>query len=197
MVNEIENNIVRLAAQGDIDAFERIVLSYEKKVYNIAYQMFNNEQDAYDCSQEIFIKLYKNIHSFSFESSFSTWLHRLAVNTCIDSYRKKKRQNQNLESLDEPVETEETNRVQKQFADPSLTPEQKTVQNETVNEVRNAINHLKEEFKVIIILRDIRGHTYEEIAEILECNIGTVKSRIARARSSLKDIILKCREQKP
>lgn len=195
-MNDIENNIVRQAIQGDHDAFERLVLSYEKKIYNIAYQMFGNEQDAYDASQDIFIKLYKNISSFQFDSAFGTWLHRLAVNTCIDEYRKKKRHNQHNYSIDEKILTDGSDEIERQLPDRSLTPEAIILQQETVDEVQEAIQALKEDFKVVIILRDIRGHTYEEIALMIACELGTVKSRLARARTALKNIILENREQK-
>lgn len=197
MMNEIENRMVKKAINGDCDAFEQIVLTYEKKVYNIAYQMFNNEQDAYDVSQEIFIKLYKNISSFKFDSSFSTWLHRLAVNTCIDAYRKRKRQlSSQAYSIDEPVENDDSSHMERQFEDTSPGPEAIYIQNETVQEVQNAIQMLKEEFKSIIIMRDLQGHSYEELSEIFNCSLGTVKSRLARARTSLKNIILANGEQK-
>ncbi len=195
-MNEIENRIVREAQSGDVDAFERLVVDYEKKVYNIAYQMFNNEQDAYDASQEVFIKIYRNLKSFQFESGFGTWLHRLAVNTCIDLYRKKKRQFMNETAMDDPVQSDQDAPIQRQFQDEKLTPEQQVIQNETVSEVQRAIQELKDDYKMIIILRDIRGHSYEEITQMLECQMGTVKSRLARARSSLKEIIIKNRELK-
>ncbi|MBC7959541.1 MAG: sigma-70 family RNA polymerase sigma factor [Vallitaleaceae bacterium] len=195
-MNDLENKLVNRAIKGDSDAFEKIVLTYEKKVYNIAYQMFGNEQDAYDASQEVFIKLYKNIQSFKFDSSFATWLHRIAVNTCIDEYRKKKKHFQQAAySLDEPIENDFAT-VHRQIEDKALSPEQQVVQNETVGEVRQAIDLLKEEHKMILILRDIRGHSYEEICEMLDCSMGTVKSRLSRARISLKNIILESREQK-
>lgn len=195
-MNDIENEIVKKAIGGDRDAFERLVLSYEKKIFNIAYQILHNEQDAYDVSQDVFIKLYKNITSFAFDSAFGTWLHRLAVNTAIDAYRKKKRQQENVFSINENVTTEESDDLTVQIPDESLTPEAQVLRQETVMEVRSAIEELKEEFKVILVLRDIRGHTYEEISGILGCEIGTVKSRLARARNALKNIILVRREQK-
>lgn len=195
MTNDIESAWIKKAMSGDMEAFEKLVITYEKKVYSIAFNMFGNEHDAYDASQEVFIKLYKNIHSFKFDASFSTWLHRIAMNTCIDEYRKKKRHHQKAYSLDEPIDYED-GEIDRQIKDPSNTPEQYLVQKEQVDEVRKAINDLKEDHKVIIILRDIRGYSYEEISEILKCSVGTVKSRLSRARNALKDIILEQREHK-
>ncbi len=195
-MDDLERHLISKAISGDVDAFEKIVLTYEKKVYNIAYNMFTNEQDAYDASQEVFLKLYKNLHSFKFDSSFATWLHRIAVNTCIDEYRKKKKHLQQAAfSFDEPLENESSS-IKRQIKDDGLTPEEQIVKHETVSEVQRAIENLKEEHKTIIILRDIRGHSYEEVAEILACSVGTVKSRLSRARSALKQIILDMREQK-
>lgn len=186
--------VIRSAIKGDHQAFEQIVYTYEKKVYNIAYQMFGNSHDASDASQEVFIKIYQKLNQFKFDSAFSTWLHRISVNTCIDLYRKKKRQNKDSFSIDKDIATEESS-VSFELVDSGQTPEEQILQNEQVSEVREAIQELKEEQKTIIILRDIQGFSYEEIADILDCNIGTVKSRIARGRKSLKEIILKKREQ--
>ena len=195
MTNDIENAWVKQAMNGNIEAFEQLIYQYEKKVYSIAFNMFGNEHDAYDVSQEVFIKLYKNINSFKFDSSFSTWLHRITTNTCIDEYRKKKRHNQMAYSLDDPIDYE-GNEIDRQIKDSNHTPEESIVHKEQVNEVRKAILMLKEDHKMIIILRDIRGHSYEEIAQILKCSVGTVKSRLSRARNALKDIIIEQREHK-
>lgn len=195
-MNEYEEKLIKMAVKGDVNAFEKIVYTYEKKIYNIAYNMFTNEQDAYDATQEVFIKLYRNIHSFKFDSSFATWLHRIAVNTCIDEYRKKKKHiYQTAYSLDEPIENEDS-AVVREIKDQSKTPEDKIIQNETIEDVRKAISQLKEEYKSIIILRDLNGYSYEEIAKILDCSLGTIKSRLSRARNALKNKVLNIEEQK-
>jgi RNA polymerase sigma-70 factor (ECF subfamily) len=191
---DIQLSVIRNAIKGEENAFETIVYTFEKKVYNIAYQMFGNEHDAYDASQEVFIKIYQKINQFKFDSAFSTWLHRISVNTCIDLYRKKKRQNKNSFSLDKEITTKEST-ITFELKDDNLTPEENVIQNENVKEVRMAINKLSDEHKMIIILRDINQYNYNEIAEILDVNLGTVKSRLARGRKSLKEIILKKREQ--
>jgi len=195
VTNDIENAWVKKAMNDDMEAFEQLVYIYEKKVYSIALNMFGNEHDAYDVAQEVFIKLYKNIHSFKFDASFSTWLHRIVTNTCIDEYRKKKRHQQKAYSLDEPIDYE-GNEMDRQIKDTGQTPEEVIIHKEQVNEVRKAISLLKEDHKMIIILRDIRGHSYDEISEILKCSVGTVKSRLSRARNALKDIIIEQREHK-
>lgn len=193
MVNDMETKIIKKAAKGDKDAFEKLIIKYEKRVYNIAYQMFGNEHDAMDVAQDVFIKVYQSLHKFNNKSAFSTWLHRITVNTCIDAHRKRKKDKQ-VESIDETRENDD-GVLTKQYVDKGLTPEEAAIKKENIMMVREAIDSLKEDHKAIIILRDIKGYSYDEIADILEVSIGTVKSRIARARSQLKNSILEKREQ--
>ncbi|WP_244971252.1 RNA polymerase sigma factor [Vallitalea guaymasensis] len=193
MLHDMEKTIIKKAKKGDKDAFEKLIIKYEKRVYNIAYQMFGNEHDANDMAQEVFIKIYKSLDKFNFKSSFSTWIHRITVNTCIDEYRKKKKNNK-VESMDESMEQQD-GVIHKQFVDKGLTPEEKVIKNENILFIRESINELKEEHKMIIILRDIKGYSYDDIADILGISIGTVKSRISRARLSLKKIIIEKKEQ--
>lgn len=192
MSNELEYKLIRQAIDGDQHAFEQLIIPYEQKVYNIALQMFKNEHDAKDSAQEVFIKVYKNLVKFNFESAFGTWLHRLTMNTCIDEYRKRKRHMTHTTSM---ANSNDDDGPVRQFKDEKKTPEEQMIQNEVVAEVRTAMDHLKEEQKLLLIYRDIQGYTYDEIAEMLECNLGTIKSRISRARKALKEIIVKNREQ--
>ena len=189
-----EDKLIRDAAAGDAGAFEQLILPYEKKVYNIALQMFKNEQDAYDAAQEVLIKVYRNLGKFKFESAFSTWLHRLAMNTCIDEYRKRKRHMDHTMSMSPANEEEGPVRDLK---DHQPTPEEAVLKKEKVMEVREALAQMKEEQRIMIVYRDIQGFTYDEIAIMCECSLGTVKSRISRARKALKDIIVANREQIP
>jgi len=189
--NAFEYKLIKKAIDGDTSAFESLIIPYEKKVYNIALQMFKNEHDAYDAAQEVLIKVYKNLSKFKFESAFSTWLHRLAMNTCIDEYRKRKRHMTHTTSMDQ--NTNDDSKPVKQFEDHHPTPEQAVLSKERVQEVRDALDQMKEEQKLMIVYRDLQGMTYDEIATLCDCNLGTVKSRIARSRKSLKDIIVKTR----
>lgn len=193
MSNELEYKLIQRAIDGDQRAFEQLIIPYEKKVYNIALQMFKNEHDAYDGAQEILIKVYRNLSKFKFESAFGTWLHRLAMNTCIDEYRKRKRHMAHTMTMEQSSGDEDM--PARQFEDQGMGPEAQILQKEVVAEVRAAMDDMKEEQKLLLIYRDIQGHSYEEIAEMLECNLGTVKSRISRARRALKEIIVKKREQ--
>lgn len=183
--------LIQKAQKGDTNAFGTLVASYEKFIFNVACKMFSNSEDASDIAQEALIKAYKNIDKFDFNSSFSTWLYRITVNACIDEMRRRK----GRESISIDAEDEESG-LAVQIEDTSLGAEERVIQNETVSEVRAAIDKLSEEHKAVIILRDLQDMTYEQIAQTLDLSIGTVKSRLARARKSLKDIILKDREQK-
>ena len=183
--------LIQKAQKGDTNAFGTLVASYEKFIFNVACKMFSNSEDASDIAQEALIKAYKNIDKFDFNSSFSTWLYRITVNACIDEMRRRK----GRESISIDAEDEESG-LAVQIEDTSLGAEERVIQNETVSEVRTAIDKLSEEHKTVIILRDLQDMTYEQVAQTLDLSIGTVKSRLARARKSLKDIILKDREQK-
>lgn len=191
MENELENALIKKAKAGNMTAFERLIISYEQSVYNIAYRMFNNEEDAKDMSQEVFIKVYKNIAKFDENSKFYTWLHRITVNTCIDEIRRRKGKETN--SIDDIVEMDEGN-LKKQYQSDSKTPEDKLISKENIENIKAAISSLSENHKMLIILRDIQGLSYLEISEITGISLGTVKSRLARARVHLKDIIINSME---
>ena len=194
MNNEIDKSLIKKALNNDINAYEILILKYEKRVYNIAYKIFKNEQDAYDASQEVFIKLYKNLYKFDNKSSFGTWLYRMAINTCIDEYRKIKKYVEKKESIDEVVFVN-NDEIEKQYESRNLTPEEEYLKYELKQEIYSCLNNLKEEHKTIIILKDMESYTYEEIASIMSINIGTVKSKLSRARNALKDEILSSRNK--
>jgi len=184
--------LISKAKQGDMTAFEELILQHEKIVYNVALKMMNYSEDAKDISQEVFIKAYRSIANFDERSTFSTWIYRITVNTCIDEMRKRKGK-QNL-SLDNEIEDEEGTWKQ-EIADDSRTPEESLIQKEEKNEILMALEMISEDYKTVFILRDIRGLSYEEIAEITGLALGTVKSRISRARKHLKNEIINIRER--
>jgi RNA polymerase sigma-70 factor (ECF subfamily) len=187
-----ELELVERSKGGDLAAFEELVVMYQKQIYNLGYRMMGNEEDACDMAQEAFLKAFKSIRKFTGRSSFGTWVYRIAVNVCIDELRKRKRvklypvvHNDNPE-----------NGGGKLITDTGDLPEDRIERRETREQVQRAINRLAEEHRVIIILRDIQGKSYQEIADILNLNIGTVKSRISRARQSLKEELLRQGELK-
>ncbi|MGN0134200.1 MAG: sigma-70 family RNA polymerase sigma factor [Anaerotignum sp.] len=192
MTDHREKELIAKAKQGDMLAFEELILRHEKIVYNVALRMMNHSEDAKDISQEVFLKAYKNMKNFDERSMFSTWLYRITTNTCIDEMRKRK--GKQSYSLEEELENEEGS-MQRQIADEGETPEESLLREERKSELLQALDTLSEEHKAAVILRDIRGLSYEEVAEIVDLPMGTVKSRISRARNQLKNEILKIRER--
>lgn len=192
MTDQNEARLVKKAKQGDMRAFEELILQHEKIVYNVALRMMNHSEDAKDISQEVFLKAYRNIGNFDERSQFSTWIYRITANTCIDEMRKRK--GKQSFSLEEELENEEGS-MQRQVADEGETPEESMLREEQKSEILQALESLSPEHKAAVILRDIKGLSYEEITEILELTLGTVKSRISRGRNQLKQEILKLREQ--
>ena len=192
MTDQNEARLVKRAKQGDMHAFEELIIQHEKIVYNVALRMMNHSEDAKDISQEVFLKAYRNIGNFDERSQFSTWIYRITANTCIDEMRKRK--GRQSFSLEEELESEEGS-MQRQVADAGESPEESMLREEQKSEILQALESLSPEHKVAVILRDIKGLSYEEIAEILELTLGTVKSRISRGRNQLKQEILKLREQ--
>ena len=182
-MNDLEHKLLKKAAKGDILAFEKIITQYEKLIYNLAYRKMSNEEDAKDMAQEAIIKIYKNITKCEDFTNFKSWVCTITINTCIDELRKRK--NKLTESIDEMLTTE-NGEFEKQLKSSDLTPEESLIHSEMNDEIQSAIQKLSENHKNLIILRDIHGFTYQEIANITGDNLGTIKSRMARARENLK-----------
>lgn len=182
---ESELQLVQKALHGDNHAFEQLVQTYQNKVYALSFRYMGNEEDAYDMAQESFIKAYRSLRSFKGDSSFGTWIYRITTNVCLDEIRRRKRRIVPL-SLDEPVATLEGQEMEKEIADSSWAADHIYEQKEFSEYVQRLLDEMKPEHKTAIILRDIMEFSYEEIAAVLNCSIGTVKSRISRARSILQ-----------
>ena len=181
----LEEQLVKKSLQGDTVAFEELVFQYQNKIYALSYRYMGNEEDAYDMSQEAFLKAYRSLRSFKGDSSFGTWLYRVATNVCLDELRRRKRRIAAL-SLDEPLATREGDEVEKEIRDSALTPDLVYENKELATYIQNLLDQMKPEHKSAIVLRDVMDLTYEEMAEVLDCSIGTVKSRLSRARSALR-----------
>jgi RNA polymerase sigma-70 factor (ECF subfamily) len=181
VTRETEMQIVRRVLDGHTNDFEALVLENQKRVYNLALKMTGNTEDAYDISQEAFIKAYKALSSFRGESSFGVWIYRLTSNLCIDFLRReKKRKTSSLVYINNSDDEQEM-----EIPDLSSEPEaiyEKTELRQTINE---GLKSLPEDHRQVLILREISGLSYAEISETLQLEIGTVKSRIFRARSNL------------
>lgn len=184
--------LVHLAKKGDLYAFEQLLLRHEKIVYHIVLRMMGEGESVEDISQEVFLKVYRHLPQFDEKSAFSTWIYRIAVNTCIDEMRKRK--GKQVYSLEAEIEADD-NSYQRQFADGGETPEQSILRQELRQEVLSAMEELSPEHKAVVVLRDIQGFSYDEIAEMTGTTLGTVKSRLSRGRLHLKEQILKKRER--
>jgi RNA polymerase sigma-70 factor, ECF subfamily len=169
----------RHSTDKDPSEFHELLRKYQDRIYNLCRYMLGNRQDAQDAAQDAFLKAYKNLGDFRPEASLYSWLYRIAVNTCLD-YRKKT----SIKVLrDAPLSEEE----------PSGAPSaEATYESKRISEsVQSALQKLPKKLGPAIILREIEGLSYEEIAEVLRTSVGTVKSRISRAREELRRILLK------
>lgn len=181
MTREQEALIVQRVLDGDVNEYEKLVLEYQKNVYNLALRMTGNAEDAADMAQEAFIKAYNSLASYRGDSRFSVWLYRIVSNVCLDFLRaRKRRQTVSLSVVDD--EGEETELM---ISDESASPEKLMERSMTRDAVRRGLQELTPEYRQILILRELQGMSYDEIAETLGLESGTVKSRIFRARKKL------------
>ncbi|AHM55976.1 RNA polymerase, sigma-24 subunit, ECF subfamily [Peptoclostridium acidaminophilum DSM 3953] len=182
-INFDEMRLVRLSQEGDVDSFERLIESHKQRVYNIALRMVKNREDAFDVSQEVFIRVYKSIGKFGGKSSFSTWLYRITVNCCLDHLKKEGRYKYISDVGDDRMGT---GVIENLRADE--TPESVMENRIKQDEIKKALKLLDSDFRAAVVLRDIQGFSYDEISRITNANIGTVKSRISRGRRRLREI---------
>lgn len=185
-MGEDEKYLLKKAKHGDVEAFEKLIDSYQKKVFNIALRMLGNYDDAGDAAQEVFLRAYKSIKGFKEQSLFSTWIYTITKNVCLDELRKRK--GRKLVYIDEEIKVQD-NEVKMQIEDDTPTPDIEAEKNEIKQVIEESMKLLSEEHRMIIILRDMQGFSYEDISTILNCPEGTVKSRINRARQALKKIL--------
>lgn len=187
MTREQEYLIVQRVLEGDTNAFEELVLEYEKKVYSVALRMLNNSEDAADMTQEAFIKAYNSLSGFRGDSKFSVWLTRIVSNLCLDFMRSRNRR----PTVSLSMEDEDGEDVQLDIADSSQSPEELLERSLTRESVRRGLQSLPEDYREILLLREIQGLSYDEIAAALDIEVGTVKSRIFRGRKKLCDYLIK------
>ena len=182
-----EREIIDRVLDGDKDAFELLVLENQKNVYNLALKMTGDEEDALDISQEAFLRAYIKLKGFRGDSRFSVWLYRLVYNLCVDFIRKRPRdQVVSLTYKDADGETYDL-----EIPDERDVPEEAILKHEKSKDIAEGIGELVPKHREILVMREITGMSYDEIAVVLSINEGTVKSRLARARKNLADILLK------
>ncbi|MEN6372027.1 MAG: sigma-70 family RNA polymerase sigma factor [Armatimonadota bacterium] len=187
----LDNALIQRCKQGDIRAFNELVGRYEKRVFNFAYRMSGNYDDANDVSQEAFIRVFNAINTFRGDANFTTWLYRIVTNVYLDE-RKKQKSHMHT-SLEDYIELEE-NTVTRQIEDGNPTPDRVVEAGERNDLLNNAIQQLPEYQKIMVILYHTQNKSYDEIAQIMKLPIGTVKSRLNRARIALKEKLEPIRE---
>lgn len=174
-MQDIPKDILIQASEGNVEAFEKIYRATSDFIYNVAYRITNDREDAQEVTQNVFLKIYKNLKSFRFQSSFKTWIYRIAANTAINaSKRRSKELSRRIEYNDE---------IELKYAHEPIKETIDKKSNEVL--VKSMLNILNPDQRVCVVLRDIEGLSYKEIAETLKININTVRSRLKRAREAL------------
>lgn len=177
-----DSSLVERCRASDDAAFSEVVTRYKGKIYNYVYRMTGSADDAEDLTQEVFIRMYTSIDSFRGQSSLNTWLFRIAGNLCIDRFRRTKNRTPAF-SLDEPLA--DGGRAQ-EVADETYAPHRVLENVEMAEQIQAALSKLPDKLRIALLLHDIEGLPYEEIAEIAGCPLGTVKSRLFSARMQLR-----------
>jgi RNA polymerase sigma-70 factor (ECF subfamily) len=173
---------------GDRSAFDKLVLGHQDRVFNVCYRLLGDYEEAGDCAQETFVKVYRALKDFRFGSSFSTWLYAIAVNTCKNKlhsaeFRRRKR----MVPIDDPPEGSAGGATVREIEDPAPSPLAQLAEKERDRLVQAAIDELPPDARTVVVLRDVEGFSYEEIVQATGYNMGTLKSKLARARQQLKE----------
>ncbi len=186
---KIEREVIERCKAGDEEAFSEIVLTYQKKVFNIAFRMLGNREEAKELSQEVFLSILESIKNLRDEVKFESWLTQITLNHCRNRWKYlKRRQYFKTDSLNDPIDTED-GELERQVFDPSGNPETHFEQKMIRQFVQRGLMKLKEDQREIIVLRDLQGYSYEELGEMFSLPEGTIKSRLHRARMDLKGIL--------
>lgn len=190
-----EAQLIAYALDGDLDAFNRLVLTHQEKAFNLAYRMLNDEAAAEDATQTAFISAYRNLSSYR-GGSFRAWVMRMVTNTCYDELRRRHRRP--TVPL-EPLNTEEDEEIESPawLADGDLSPEEQVESRELEKAISHCIQGLPEEFRAVVVMIDVQGYDYAEVSEAIGKPLGTIKSRLARARIKLRDCLSGFRELIP
>ncbi len=185
---------IQAAQEGDLDSFNRLVLDYQDMLYNQAYRVIGEPGAAEDATQEAFISAYRKLHTYR-GGSFKSWLLRIVTNACYDELRRRKRkpvapleiQNEDGEEFESPT----------WMTDPGDSPEERLQRRELAGAIQRCLDQLSIDFRMVVVLVDVQGLDYAEVAQVLETPLGTVKSRLARARHRMQDCLQKFRELLP
>ncbi len=189
-----EPALIRDSKRGDLNAFNRLVLHYQDMLYNTAYRVLGDPALAADATQEAFISAFRKLKSYR-GGSFKAWLLRIVTNACYDELRRQKRRPST--PLEPMTENDEEMQNPRWLADPSASPEEQVETFELEQAIQDCIENLPPDFRAVVVLTDIQGLDYKEAASVLKKPLGTIKSRLARARTRLRDCLQAVRELLP
>ncbi len=182
-----ETELIQRAAQGDQDAFAQLLELHQNKVYGLTLRLVGSPEDAMELTQETFFNAWRGLPNFHADSKFSTWLYRLATNAAIDFLRREKRR-KGLSTI--PLSTDDDSDRVLDIPDQRFTPQSQLERQELQEAVHRGLGQLSDEHRQVLVLRELNGLSYTEIAQVLSIEEGTVKSRIFRARLALRKILL-------
>jgi len=174
-MQDIPKDILTQASKGNVEAFEEIYRATSDFIYSVAHRITTNREDAQEVTQDVFLKIYKNLKSFRSQSSFKTWIYRIAANTAINAHKRRARELSRKVKYNDDIELKYTHDSTKETIDKES--------NEAL--VKSMLNILNPDQRACVVLKDIEGLSYKEIAEALKININTVRSRLKRAREAL------------
>ena len=181
-----DRELLERCRAGDETAFDDLVVRHQQRAFNVAFQLLRDPEDATEVAQDAFVRIYRSVGDFRGECEFTTWLHQIVVNLARNKHRWWKRRGRQVSvSLDSAVETAD-GEVPMQIADTIDAPDTQAVKAEFVELLSRRMHDLPRKFREVLVLRNVENLSYEEIAQVLDCSIGTVKSRIARAREVLR-----------
>lgn len=178
-----EASLIQRCQRGERDAFDELVTRYESKVYNLALRIMGDPDEAFDVSQEAFLRIFRGIESFQGGSALTTWVYRIVHNLCLDEMKRRRRRPQIVTDPSDPDEGGEP--LLDRLSEPGHEPEAQLLGDERTQAVRAAVYRMKGHHRDVLVLYDLEGFSYNEIAEMLKTNVGTVKSRLNRARLAL------------
>ena len=181
---------LRAAQSGDVAAFNALVLVYQRQIFNVCYRTLGNPEDASDATQDALLSAFRGLKTFQGAAAgLRGWLLRIAVNTCYDQLRR--RQRRPVDSLDAPSQADPDRETSlgDHLPDPGMGPEQRSLTSETARHIQAALDQLAPDQRLAVILCDVQGLSYDEAAQAMAVELGTVKSRLSRARAQLRDLL--------
>jgi RNA polymerase sigma-70 factor (ECF subfamily) len=196
---EADTDLITRCVAGDLDAFDVLVERHQDRIFNLCYWTLGNREEAADAAQDAFVRAFRGLKNFRGDSIFSTWLHRIAVNVCIDAAQKRRRAPLLYSDIATCNEGETAPDIESRAAEDRSTPDtgepgEAALKKEKRGAVRAALARLSDHYRVVLVLFDIEGHSYEEIAGALDLPLGTIKSRLNRARAQLREELQSARE---